>query len=58
MIQSLIPIACVLSIFITKSIHSKFLNMQLIINKASVQLTQLHIESDLDYHDTAESFNP
>jgi len=37
--------AYVLSIFSTKLIHSNFLNLQLIIDKASVQLTQLHIES-------------
>ncbi len=45
MVQSLVPMAYLLNIFFTNLIHSNFLNLQLIIDKASVQLTQLHIKS-------------
>ncbi len=46
MVQSLVPMASMLNIFVTKLIHFNFLNLQLIIDKASVQLTQHHIESN------------
>jgi len=38
MIQFLVSMAFVLNIFVTKLIHSNFLNLQLIIDKANVQL--------------------
>lgn len=38
--------ASVVNIFVAKLIHFSFLNLQLIIDKASVQLTQHHIESN------------
>ena len=46
MVQSLVLMASVLNIFVTKLIHFNFLNLQLIFDKASVQLTQHHIESN------------
>ena len=46
MVQFLVLMASVLNIFVIKLIHSNFLNLQLIIDKASVQLIQLHLESN------------